>query len=105
LNGWLLTYMGNGGTGGEMLSGQDQWRGDGVFLDAAGNRADAEWHFDSVSPYNPARGSLSQVASADGAGCTLLVAERSGLSAPTAAGWAANPLPAAADANAVVTTT
>jgi prepilin-type N-terminal cleavage/methylation domain-containing protein/prepilin-type processing-associated H-X9-DG protein len=100
-----LTYMGNGGTGAETLNGQEQWRGDGVFLDAAGNRTDAPWHMsDPSSTYNPARGSLSQVASADGAGCTLLVAERSGLSAPTDSGWAANPRPAAPDANAVVTT-
>jgi prepilin-type N-terminal cleavage/methylation domain-containing protein/prepilin-type processing-associated H-X9-DG protein len=105
LRGGPLTYMGNGGTGAETLNGADQWRGDGVFLDAAGNAAAAAWHIStSGSAYNPARGSLTQVGAADGAGCTLLVAERSGLTAPTDSAWAARPLPAQPNANAVVTT-
>jgi prepilin-type N-terminal cleavage/methylation domain-containing protein/prepilin-type processing-associated H-X9-DG protein len=100
-----LSYMGNGGTGAELLNGgngTEQYRGDGVFLDAAGNTG--AWYLSTTGSYTAARNSLTQIGAADGTGSTLLVAERSGLQAPTAASWADNPLPAVADANAVVTT-
>ncbi len=98
LAGGPLTYMGNGGTGAELLNGgngTEQYRGDGVFLDAAGNAASSTWHISqSGTAYNPARSSLTQIGAADGAGSTLLVAERSGLSAPTDSAWAGRPRPA-----------
>jgi|694.fasta_scaffold26126_4 prepilin-type N-terminal cleavage/methylation domain-containing protein/prepilin-type processing-associated H-X9-DG protein len=98
LAGGPLSYMGNGGTGAELLNGgngTEQYRGDGVFLDAAGNAASSTWYIsDSGAAYNPARSSLTQIGAADGAGSTLLVAERSGLSAPTDSAWAGRPRPA-----------
>jgi len=95
LKGGPLTYMGNGGTAGETLNGAEQWRGDGVFLDTAGNAASASWQIvESGSAYNPARSSLTQIGAADGTGSTLLVAERSGLMAPADSAWADRPRPA-----------
>jgi len=92
-----LCYAVNAGTGGEVLSGTgeplDQYRGDGVFLDKAGNLTSAAWYKDERSIYNPARASLSNVTNGDGDAATLMLAERcgpyAGLDSIT---WSANPL-------------
>jgi prepilin-type N-terminal cleavage/methylation domain-containing protein/prepilin-type processing-associated H-X9-DG protein len=92
-----LCYAVNAGTGGEVLAGSetplDQYRGDGVFLDKAGNLATAAWHNDQRSIYSPARGSLANVTSGDGDSATLLLAERCGPYSNLASiTWSANPL-------------
>lgn len=102
-----LSYVANGGTGAEVLKESGgkftQYVGDAAFSDAAGNAAESAWHLSSggYHPYGGARPSLAQIGVADGAGGTLLLAERSGLSVPTSVSWAANPKPALPDANAV----
>lgn len=107
-----LHYMGNGGTGAETLNGATnsdkvQYLGDGAFLDHVGNRPAMETFIDDTNghqEYAGVRLSLSQVASADGTGSTILFAERSGLMSPNDVAWTANPLPAVANNNAVMTT-
>lgn len=77
-----LCYAVNAGTGGEVLSGTgtplDQYRGDGVFCDKAGNLSTADWYSSERSIYNPARSSLANVTSGDGDAATLMLAERCG---------------------------
>lgn len=98
-----LCYAGNAGTGAEVLNGRRQYRGDGVFLDAAGNLASAAWYGGTAAPeYEPARSSLAYVAGGDGASCTLLIAERSGLNSPSDVSWAANPAASRPSGNAVL---
>lgn len=89
-----LSYMGNGGTGAEVIRADgQQYRGDGVFLDAVG-----------AANYYAGRNSLSLVAEGDGGSSTMLLTERSGFDAPLAVSWADGPLPAVPNANAVATT-
>lgn len=100
-----LCYVGNGGTGGETLNSGSQVRGDGVFLDAAGNSPDEDWYLNNYGQqYGGSNCSLGQVANGDGSGSTLLLIERCGLNTPSDVAWSANPLPAVAKANAVLTT-
>ena len=81
-----LSYAANAGTGGEemmLTSGtvHDQYRGDGVFLDAVGNvnaNGSATYFDGTRKVYNPARSSLAHVTSGDGDAATLMLAERSG---------------------------
>ena len=98
-----LSYAANAGTGGEemlLVSGsvRDQYRGDGVFLDAVGNvnvNGSAPY-YDSNSNrkiYNPARSSLAHVTSGDGDAATLMLAERAGpVTGLGGVSWAANPV-------------
>lgn len=105
-----LCYAVNAGTGAEVLSGTaapfDQYRSDGVFLDAVGNdpASSGDSLFDATRKvYHPGRFSLSQTTAGDGCSSTLMVAERCG--AYAAAGlvvWSANPR-AAQDNNAKTT--
>lgn len=107
-----LSYMANGGTGAETLKGdtnseKTQYLGDGAFLDAVGNRTTMDSYIDGTNghqQYAGGRLSLSQVAAADGTGSTILFAERSGILSPADVTWTANPLPAKANQNAVMTT-
>lgn len=107
-----LHYMGNGGTGAETLSGSSdsdrtQYLGDGAFLDHVGNRPSMSTFIDNADGHQQYAGmrlSLSQIASADGTGSTILFAERSGILSPYDVTWTANPLPAKAKQNAVMTT-
>ena len=96
-----LSYAANAGTGGEemlLVSGSvsDQYRGDGVFLDAVGNanvNGSAAYFDNSRKLYNPARSSLAHVTSGDGDAATLMLAERAGpVTALGTVGWAANPV-------------
>jgi prepilin-type N-terminal cleavage/methylation domain-containing protein/prepilin-type processing-associated H-X9-DG protein len=96
-----LSYAANAGTGGEemlLVSGsvRDQYRGDGVFLDAVGNvnlNGSAPYFDQGRKLYNPARSSLAHVTSGDGDAATLMLAERAGpFSDIASVGWAANPL-------------
>lgn len=103
-----LSYAANGGTGAEVVRPESegqfaQYVGDAAFVDAAGNTADAAWHVagSGYQTYRGDRSSLAQIGAADGAGSTLLLAERNGLSVPGDVSWAANPRPAIANANAV----
>lgn len=99
-----LCYAVNAGTGAETLTANgEQYRGDGAFADAAGNAPSSPWHATGpgMQVYGAARTSLAQIGSADGAGNTLMLTERSGLAAPIDISWAANPRPACAGANAV----
>lgn len=103
-----LSYAANGGTGAEVVRPESegqyaQYVGDAAFVDAAGNATDAAWHVDGggFQTYRGDRSSLAQIGAADGAGSTLLLAERNGLSVPGDVSWAANPRPAVANANAV----
>jgi len=89
-----LTYVGNAGTGAETLNGSQQWRGDGVFFDMVG----------SAGSYDPMTTSVARIADRDGASSTMLLTERGGIHAPLQASWAHAPGPAAANANAVLTT-
>jgi prepilin-type N-terminal cleavage/methylation domain-containing protein len=100
-----LSYAVNIGTGAETLKDGGQPRGDGLFPDAAGNVDTDKWFISgSSSVYAPVRQSLAQLAAGDGASCTLMLAERCGISAPRDVTWAANPRPANANANATLET-
>jgi hypothetical protein len=89
-----LTYLGNGGTGAEVLRPDGhQYLGDGVFFDMVGSGS-----------YAGRQSTLARISEADGDAGTLLITERSGLSAPTNITWADPPLAAVANANAVATT-
>lgn len=100
-----LSYAGNGGTGAETL-GEDmtQFRGDGVFTDAAGNLATDKWYDSRGQSYSAARQSLAQVSSGDGASSTLMLAERCGINAPRTISWAASPPGAVRNLNAKAAT-
>jgi len=96
-----LSYAANAGTGGEemlLVSGsvRDQYRGDGVFLDAVGNvnlNGSAPYFDPGRKLYNPARSSLAHVGSGDGDAATLMLAERCGpVTNLGSVSWAANPL-------------
>lgn len=95
-----LSYAVNIGTGAETIVDGAQARGDGLFLDAAGNLSTNAWYRSGRQAYAASRCGLSQAASGDGASCTLMIAERCGLSAPRDVSWAANPESAIANANA-----
>jgi prepilin-type N-terminal cleavage/methylation domain-containing protein len=99
-----LSYGVNIGTGAETLEGGAQPRGDGLFPDAAGNATTDRWFISAKPTYPAARQSLAQIAAGDGASCTLMLAERCGVSAPRNVTWAANPQPAIANANATLET-
>jgi len=104
-----VSYAVNAGTGAETLEETGgvlrQHSGDGAFADAAGNTAESAWHLAAggYQAYRGERTSLAQVGVCDGAGGTLLLAERSGLAVPSDVSWAANPRPALPNANAVAT--
>lgn len=94
-----LSYAANAGTGGEEMMGSnpaEQYRGDGVFLDAVGNvnaNGAATYYVAGRKTYNPARSSLAHVTSGDGDAATLMLAERAGPFTDIASvAWAANPL-------------
>ena len=107
-----LCYAVNAGTGAESLIGsgsstpKTQPRGDGLFFDAAGNSSEGgvsdPWYDSERQNYKPARSSLSQVAAADGASSTLMLAEKCGLNSPNTVSWAANPRAARPNGNAVL---
>jgi len=107
-----LCYAVNAGTGCETLIGsgsstpKTQPRADGLFLDAAGNSSEGNvadpWYDQGRPNYKAAKSNLSQVASADGSTNTLMIAEKCGLTAPNTISWAANPLAAQTNSNAVV---
>jgi prepilin-type N-terminal cleavage/methylation domain-containing protein/prepilin-type processing-associated H-X9-DG protein len=98
-----LCYAVNAGTGAEVLSGTagpySQYRGDGVFLDAAGNvnaNGSAAYFDASRSVYNPARSSMANVSNGDGDSTTLMLAERCGPYSETESiTWSATPRAAA----------
>ena len=79
-----LSYAVNAGSCGETMEEtagpyKNQYRGDGVFLDAVGNREeDPIFSGDEFKYYHPARSSLSHVTSGDGDAVTLMLAERAG---------------------------
>jgi prepilin-type N-terminal cleavage/methylation domain-containing protein/prepilin-type processing-associated H-X9-DG protein len=97
-----LSYAANAGTGGEEMDGAaapyNQYRGDGVFLDAVGNveaNGSTPYYNSNASfkRYNPARSSLAHVTSGDGDAATLMLAERAGpVTALGSVSWADNPL-------------
>jgi prepilin-type N-terminal cleavage/methylation domain-containing protein/prepilin-type processing-associated H-X9-DG protein len=95
-----LSYAANAGTGGEEMDGAaapyNQYRGDGVFLDAVGNveaNGSTPYYDGSRKRYNPARSSLAHVTSGDGDAATLMLAERCGpVTNLGSVSWAANPL-------------
>jgi prepilin-type N-terminal cleavage/methylation domain-containing protein len=98
-----LCYAGNGGTGGEVLSnGRDQYKSDGVFLDAAGNLPGVAWYVtgSNTQSYAPLRMTLKDIEVGDGVGSTLMLTERCGVLAPLDVSWSANPQAAVANANA-----
>jgi len=95
-----LSYAVNVGTGTEELEDGQQLRGDGLFLDAAGNKVGDAIYVSGGLDYTAARSSLAQVSAADGASSTLMLAERCGVAALRAVSWADNPIRSAANANA-----
>ncbi|NDC53771.1 MAG: DUF1559 domain-containing protein [Planctomycetia bacterium] len=97
-----LCYAVNAGTGAEVIDAGLQPRGDGLFLDAAGNKSTDAWYVSGTTSqeYAAARLSLAQVSAADGATSTLMLAERCGISTPRDVSWAANPFRATTNANA-----
>jgi prepilin-type N-terminal cleavage/methylation domain-containing protein/prepilin-type processing-associated H-X9-DG protein len=102
-----LSYAANAGTGGEEMTSSnpaDQYRGDGVFLDAVGNvnaNGSAAYYDSGYKIYNPARSSLSHVTSGDGDSVTLMLAERCGpVTGLGSVSWAANPLAVATTGSA-----
>jgi prepilin-type processing-associated H-X9-DG protein len=102
-----LSYAANAGTGGEEMEGSspsNQYRGDGVFLDAVGNvnsNGSAAYYDSSRKVYNPARSSLAHVTSGDGDAVTLMLAERAGpVMNLGSVSWAANPLAVATTGSA-----
>ena len=111
-NASALCYAVNAGTGAEELSGDaapySQYRGDGVFLDAAGNvnANGSAAYFDAGADrrvYSLARSAMAGVTGGDGDATTLMLAERCGPYAETAAvTWSAFPLASGTGTNAVV---
>lgn len=101
-----LCYVGNGGTGAEVLNGNAQYRGDGVFLDAAGHLPEHAWFLEGMDfpEYSGGRSSFSLVAGGDGATSTLLLVERCGINSPNDVSWAACPMPAREIGNATMST-
>jgi prepilin-type N-terminal cleavage/methylation domain-containing protein/prepilin-type processing-associated H-X9-DG protein len=95
-----LSYAANAATGGEEMDGTsppyNQFRGDGVFLDAVGNvnaNGSAAYYDAGRKRYNPARSSLAHVTSGDGDAVTLMLAERAGPFTDIASvAWANYPL-------------
>ena len=110
----VLHYAVNGGTCGEILDDPDtpantddddqtQYRGDGVFVDVAGNVSTAAWAStnDDRINYKPTRSNPLGGAGLDGDSSTLLMAERSGpASNLEGVFWALTPLPAQREATA-----
>ena len=99
----VLHYAVNGGTCGEEISEQTQFRGDGVFVDVAGNLSGDAWATtaDGRVNYKPTRSNPLGGAGLDGDSSTLLMAERSGpASNLEAVFWALTPLPAQDEATA-----
>jgi len=106
-----LCYAVNAGTGAEELSGEvapySQFRGDGVFLDAAGNvnANGSASYFDSSADrkqYHLARSALANVTGGDGDSSTLMLAERCGPYSETSSiTWSATPLASGTGSNAV----
>ncbi len=106
-----LCYAVNAGTGVEEVSGSaapySQHRGDGVFLDAAGNvnANGSASYFDSDADrkqYNPARSALANVTGGDGDSSTLMLAERCGPYSETSSiTWSATPRASGTGSNAV----
>lgn len=93
----VLSYMGNGGTGAEGLSGNvAQFGGDGALFDFVGN----------PGVYQGRTSTLARIAVQDGDMATLLVTERSGPESPNTISWSAVPLPVTANStsNALATT-
>ena len=89
-----LSYAANGGTGAEAIkSNGQQYRGDGVLTDTAGNQQSAPWFSGGGTrrAYAPMRNSLANISEADGLSCTLLFAERCGELAPTGVAWSSFP--------------
>jgi|688.fasta_scaffold203326_2 type II secretory pathway pseudopilin PulG len=89
-----LSYAANGGTGAEAIkSNGQQYRGDGVLTDTAGNLQSAAWFSGGGKQraYAPLKNSLSQIADGDGLTATLLFAERCGEAAPSDVVWSACP--------------
>ena len=81
-----LSYAVNAGMGAEVVSESvspaEQFRGDGVFVDAVGK----------VSAYAASRSSLVRVTSGDGAASTLLLSERSGQHWTETISWSVSPI-------------
>jgi len=111
----VLHYAVNGGTCGEELDDPDtpadpddddqvQYRGDGVFIDAAGNLSTSSWSStsDGRINYKPTRSNPLGGAGLDGDSSTLLMAERAG-PATNLEGvyWALTPSPAQTEATAI----
>ena len=84
-----LSYAVNAGMGAEVVLGSgttaEQFRGDGVFVDAAGSSKP-----DELS-YAASRSSLARLTSGDGATSTLLLSERSGQNFSGTISWADAP--------------
>jgi prepilin-type N-terminal cleavage/methylation domain-containing protein/prepilin-type processing-associated H-X9-DG protein len=113
-----LCYAVNAGTGAEemylsgtYLSGTtstpcySQYRGDGVFLDAAGNvnaNGSASYFDRDRRHYNPARPSMANVSNGDGDSATLMLAERCGPYSETSSiSWSDTPRASGTGGNAV----
>jgi prepilin-type N-terminal cleavage/methylation domain-containing protein/prepilin-type processing-associated H-X9-DG protein len=106
-----LCYAVNAGTGAEELSlsgtTYSQYRGDGVFLDAAGNvnANGSASYFDSGADrrvYSLARSALANVTGGDGDSSTLMLAERCGPYSETSSiTWSATPRASGTGSNAV----
>ena len=106
-----LCYAVNAGTGAEELSlsgtTYSQYRGDGVFLDAAGNlnANGSASYFDSSADrkqYTLARSALANVTGGDGDSATLMLAERCGPYSETSSiTWSATPRASSTGSNAV----
>ena len=67
----MVDYAINGGTGTEKMSGEIQWKGDGIAFDAIGQTGGQNRR------YSPARTSLDSVSAGDGTSNTILISERS----------------------------
>jgi prepilin-type processing-associated H-X9-DG protein len=84
-----LSYAVNAGMGAEVVLGSgttaEQFRGDGVFVDAFGSSKPDEL------PYAASRSSLARVTSGDGTASTLLLSERSGQNFSGTISWADAP--------------
>ncbi len=95
-----LSYAVNAGTGGEVVDGAalTQYRGDGVFVDAAGNDSSSlPWYYATGErwEYKSSRSNPLGGAGLDGDSSTLMLAERSGRFRDIAAvRWSDTPLPA-----------
>ena len=97
-----LVYAANAGTGAEVVDAKNrQYIGDGVFVDAYGNDANADGDYLDAGEYRPAESRLAGSDDGSGDGTTIMLAERCGKLVKEDIGWA-DPIMATSGSSAAI---